>query len=342
MVTQKMSNITGKARKLGSVPVEVTKKMTKRAMNGVSKVAKGTTDTVSSVTKQGMKGMKRINDDMKKKIIEHTLTSVIVFALILYSSFVINYFPLKFLVFFENIIVKIVVLIIIALVGIYSPAIALFLAIALIVTLQQAQKRKLSADLQLINTEGLSNQEEEYNSNNVRGMNENTLGASSNFADAFANINDEQNDNVQPMQPWTLGNESQDGFANNSENDNVNSENSQVLPYNDGNASNMNLNSLNNNDEESNSVQPMQPWTLGNLSQDGFANRENFSNNNNNNNQVAAFNQNDSCLNSCKNKKKNNDLSSPCGNITTWKDQISAQGLDCPVPGYTGSVGSPV
>jgi len=173
-------------------------------------------------------------------------------------------------------------------------------------------------------------------------MNENTLGASSNFADAFANINDEQNDNVQPMQPWTLGNTSQDGFTNRSEDDNnVSSENNSVLPYNDGNASNVNLNSL-NNDEESNGVQPMQPWTLGNLSQDGFTNRENFSNNNNDN-EVAAFNQNDSCLNSCKNKKNNNNkLSNPCGNITTWKDQISAQGLDCPVPGYTGSVGSPV
>ena len=38
----------------------------------------------------------------------------------------------------------------------------------------------------------MSNQEEEYNYNNVKGMNENTLGTSSNFADAFANINDEQ------------------------------------------------------------------------------------------------------------------------------------------------------
>lgn len=341
MVTQKIRNVTGKAKKIGSIPIEVTKKMTKKAMNGVSKVAKGTTETVSSVTKKGLKGVKRINDDMKKKIIEHTLTSVIVFALILYSSFIINYFPLKFLVFFENIIVKIVVLIIIALVGIYSPAIALFLAIALIVTLQQAQKRKLSADMKLINTEGLSNQEEEYNYNNVKGMNENTLGTSSNFADAFANINDEQNNNVQPMQPFTLGNESQDGFTNRSEDYNANSEDNSVLPYNDGNASNTNLNSLNNN-EKSNGVQPMQPWTLGNLSQDGFANRENFSNNNNNNN-VAAFNNNDSCINNCKDKNNNNkDLSTQCGNITTWKDQISAQGLDCPVPGFTGSVGSPV
>ena len=74
MVTQKMRNITGKAKKLGSVPVEVTKNISKRAMNGVSKVAKDTTDTVSSATRNGLKGMKRINDDMKKKIIEHTLT----------------------------------------------------------------------------------------------------------------------------------------------------------------------------------------------------------------------------------------------------------------------------
>ena len=110
------------------------------------------------------------------------------------------------------------------------------------------------------------------------------------------------------MQPYTLGNESQDGFTNKSEDYNANSEDNSVLPYNDGNGSNINLNSLNNN-EESNGVQPMQPWTLGNLSQDGFANREDFSNNNQN---VTAFNKNDSCINACKDKSNDNkDLSSP-------------------------------
>ena len=46
-------------------------------------------------------------------------------------------------------IVKIVVLVIIALVGIYSPGVALFLAIALIVTLQTAQKRKVLVDMNI-------------------------------------------------------------------------------------------------------------------------------------------------------------------------------------------------
>lgn len=71
---------------------------------------------------------------------------VIILVLIAYSVFFVKRVPMGFLTFFDNIIVKVVSLVIIALVGLYSPAVALFLAIALIVTLQSSQKRKLGEE----------------------------------------------------------------------------------------------------------------------------------------------------------------------------------------------------
>lgn len=80
-------------------------------------------------------------------ITSNIIQSFIILLLIVYSAFLINYVPYEFLRFFDNIFAKIIVLIIIAFVGLYSPAVALFIAIALITTLQLSQKRKLSFDI---------------------------------------------------------------------------------------------------------------------------------------------------------------------------------------------------
>ena len=91
------------------------------------------------------KTKKRISNTVRDNIIQ----SVLILFLIVYSSIIIRYTSDNFLRFFENMIVKIVILVIIVLVGIYSPGVALFLAIALIVTLQTAQKRKVSVDMNI-------------------------------------------------------------------------------------------------------------------------------------------------------------------------------------------------
>jgi hypothetical protein len=80
-------------------------------------------------------------------ITSNIIQSLIILVLIAYSAVLIKYVSYDFLSFFENIFAKIIVLIIIAFVGLYSPAVALFIAIALITTLQMAQKRKLSFDI---------------------------------------------------------------------------------------------------------------------------------------------------------------------------------------------------
>lgn len=70
-----------------------------------------------------------------------------IILLIIYSAIIVKYVPINVLSFFDNIVTKIVVLIIIAFVGLYSPAVALFIAIALISTLQAGQKKKITTDI---------------------------------------------------------------------------------------------------------------------------------------------------------------------------------------------------
>jgi len=85
---------------------------------------------------------------MKKCVVE----GILVLLLAVYSGVVVNFCPISYLEFFENIIVKIVFLVVIAFVGLYSPSVALFLAIALIVNLQMAQKKKIARDLDVLST----------------------------------------------------------------------------------------------------------------------------------------------------------------------------------------------
>ena len=80
----------------------------------------------------------------------HIIQAVFVVLLIVYSGVVIQFLPVSFLAFFDNIIVKIVFLVVIAVVGLFSPAVALFLAIALVVMLQVGQKKQLEGTVQRV------------------------------------------------------------------------------------------------------------------------------------------------------------------------------------------------
>jgi hypothetical protein len=115
-------------------------KTLKKVGRGVNKVTKSATNVSKAAVDSVV--------NMKKCVVE----GVLVLLLAVYSGVVVNFCPISYLEFFENIIVKIVFLVVIAFVGLYSPSVALFLAIALIVNLQMAQKKKIARDLDVLST----------------------------------------------------------------------------------------------------------------------------------------------------------------------------------------------
>ena len=112
----------------------------------VKKLAK----KVLNVSKSVVKAPIAILEKTGVSLTGHIIQAVFVVLLIVYSGVVVQFLPVSFLSFFDNIIVKIVFLVVIAVVGLFSPAVALFLAIALVVMLQVGQKKQLTMNVQKI------------------------------------------------------------------------------------------------------------------------------------------------------------------------------------------------
>ncbi len=112
----------------------------------VKKLAK----KVFNVSKSIVKAPSAILEKTGVSLTGHIVQAVFVVLLIVYSGVVVQFLPVSFLSFFDNIIVKIVFLVVIAVVGLFSPAVALFLAIALVIMLQVGQKKQLSMNVQNI------------------------------------------------------------------------------------------------------------------------------------------------------------------------------------------------
>jgi len=117
------------------INMAVIKKVAKKVMN-VSKTVVNAPSAILQKTGISLTG--------------HIIQAVFVVLLIVYSGVVVQFLPVSFLTFFDNIIVKIVFLVVIAVVGLFSPAVALFLAIALIVMLQIGQKKQLEGTVQMV------------------------------------------------------------------------------------------------------------------------------------------------------------------------------------------------
>ena len=113
---------------------------------GVKKLAK----KVLNVSKSVVKAPSPILEKTGISMTGHIIQAVFVVLLIAYSGVVVQFLPVSFLAFFDNIIVKIVFLVVIAVVGLFSPAVALFLAIALVVMLQVGQKKQLEGAVQRV------------------------------------------------------------------------------------------------------------------------------------------------------------------------------------------------
>lgn len=164
--------------------------VTSSALRGTQNVLRGVTGATTSairktqnVSLRGVRGARGVVNTGLSAWGSNTFVVFVILLLVAYSSVGVHYLPVSYLRFFEHTLTKIVALLVVAFVGLYSPAVALFLAISLIVTLQVAQKKKILTDLGLNNVQATQRmnaslrqpqvQEESQDVNVLQGMMEN-------------------------------------------------------------------------------------------------------------------------------------------------------------------------
>jgi hypothetical protein len=218
-------------------------------MNASRRVFKASSNTVKNIYNFG-----------EKSVQGHVIEASIIVILIVLTAVVLKFLPVKFLCFFNNIIVKVIFLIVIAFVALYCPAIGLMLAILLVSIIQMCQRKQLSQEIN--NMQMNSSQNIESFPNNL-GMN---------------TYNDSQT-----ISPNEL---------------------SMMESY-DNQGPSMNM-------------------------------------------EPQGFNENTSCMSGCGGggsggkKDSGRELNGMCGNVKTWSNQESAQGLDGDVVGLQSSIGYPL
>ena len=216
-------------------------------MNASRKVFKTSSNVVKKVYQFG-----------EKSIQGYISEGVIIVVLIVLTAVVLKFLPVKFLGWFNNIIVKIIFLIVIAFVAIYSPAVGLMLAILLVSIIQMYQRKQLSLEINQIAAPR----------NNYK--------------------------NNQPV-----------NHKNNQQND--------------------------------------QPDVSDYETIESYTNRDNTM-------EPQGFNDDSSCLTGCGggggggrgSDRDDKNINGMCGNVKTWNNQESAQGLDGPVVGLQSSIGYPI
>jgi hypothetical protein len=218
-------------------------------MNASRRVLKASSNTVKNIYNFG-----------EKSVQGHVIEASIIVILIVLTAVVLKFLPVKFLCFFNNIIVKVIFLIVIAFVALYCPAIGLMLAILLVSIIQMCQRKQLSQEIN--NMQMNSSQNIESFPNNL-GMN---------------TYNDSQT-----ISPNEL---------------------SMMESY-DNQGPSMNM-------------------------------------------EPQGFNENTSCMSGCGGggsggkKDSGRELNGMCGNVKTWSNQESAQGLDGDIVGLQSSIGYPL
>ena len=105
-------------------------------MNASRRVLRASTNTVKKMYSFG-----------EKSVQGHVIEGSIIVILIVLTAVVLKFLPLNFLCFFNNIIVKVIFLIVIAFVALYCPAIGLMLAILLVSIIQMCQRKQLSMEI---------------------------------------------------------------------------------------------------------------------------------------------------------------------------------------------------
>jgi len=233
------------------------------------------------------------------------IQGIIIVILIVYSAVLIRYVSSDFLSFFENIAVKIVVLVIIAFVGLYSPAVALFIAIALICTLQMAQRRKLTDDVRGIQPRPLVNR--------LKSMEKRVLG------DLGIDVV-ESMDNGAPgyLDPEVMGNKSGNSLSN----------------YKGSGSVGYGHQDFSKAQEDDYAGTP----SMGKPSDKYLPMKQKPSSPG----APIGYNENAPCLSCSNGGDSKTELDSQCGNVKTWNNQFSAQGLGMDITGFQSSVGYPV
>ena len=117
------------------------------------------------VLRASSNAVKKIYNFGEKSIQGHLIEGSIIVILIILTAIVLKFLPLKFLCFFNNIIVKVIFLIVIAFVALYCPAIGLLLAILLVSIIQMCQRKQLSMEINNIQnpSSGNSNMQPDMN-----------------------------------------------------------------------------------------------------------------------------------------------------------------------------------
>jgi hypothetical protein len=228
-------------------------------MNASRRVLRASTNTA-----------KDLYDFGEKTFQGHFIEGSIIIILIVLTAVVLKFLPLKFLCFFNNIIVKVIFLIVIAFVALYCPAIALMLAILLVSLIQMCQKKQLSMDIDDIKN----------NSSQMKSMQPDM----NIFESMTGNLGEGPMDNQMP--------EDMDGEMGDNMVESYQNQNSNMEPQ--------------------------------------------------------GYNEDTSCMAGCGGsgsggkKDSSRELDGMCGNVKTWSNQISAQGLDGDIVGLQSSIGYPL
>jgi len=231
-------------------------------MNASRRVLRASTNTV-----------KKIYDFGEKSVQGHFIEGSIIVILIVLTAVVLNYLPVKFLCFFNNIIVKVIFLIVIAFVALYCPAIGLMLAILLVSIIQMCQRKQLSLEI-----------------NNIQN-------------------NSSQRENMQPDM--------------------------NVFESMTGNSGEQQMGDQ-MGDQMTDPMSAIMSDTM-----ESYQNRGPTT-------EPQGFNDDTSCLTGCGGsgsggrQDNRRELNGMCGNVKTWSNQISAQGLDGDVVGLQSTIGYPL
>ena len=232
-------------------------------MNASRRVLRASTNTVKKIYSFG-----------EKSVQGHLIEGSIILILIVLTAVVLKFLPLKFLCFFNNIIVKVIFLIVIAFVALYCPAIGLMLAILLVSIIQMCQRKQLSMEISNIQDSSSGNKNTQPDMNVLESLTE-----------RLTNVDIEQ-------------------------------------------------------DMDQNNGDPMG----GNVGGDMFESYQNQGSSM----EPQGFNDDTSCMTGCGGSgsggKQDNrrELNGMCGNVKTWSNQISAQGLDGDIVGLQSSIGYPL
>ena len=242
-------------------------------MNASRRVLRASTNTVKKIYSFG-----------EKSVQGHLIEGSIIVILIVLTAVVLKFLPLKFLCFFNNIIVKVIFLIVIAFVALYCPAIGLMLAILLVSIIQMCQRKQLSMEISNIQDSSSGNKNTQPDMNVFESLTEKRTDMGGDMGGGM--VRDMSGDMSGGMDRDMSGDMGGDMF-----------------------------------ESYQNQGSSMEP---------------------------QGFNDDTSCMTGCGGSgsggKQDNrrELNGMCGNVKTWSNQISAQGLDGDVVGLQSSIGYPL